>query len=98
MRCVLIGKWEPGMIKDCSERLFALLDGKAPEDVLDAYKKIKFDAFEFPSAYGQNCCVIVCDADEMIMSIFSRYWADLMTFQVMPSVPIEVLAKMGPKK
>lgn len=98
MRSVVICKWEPGKYKEISERFFALLDGKAPEDVLDAYKKIKFDAFEFPSAYGQNCIVWVVEADEMSIAIFLRYWADLTTCKLIPSVPLEVIIKMGPKK
>ncbi len=67
-----------------------MLDGEAPEAVLDAYKKIKYHAFEFPSAYGQNCVVIVSEADEMTYATFTRYWADLMAIKIFPSVPFEV--------
>jgi hypothetical protein len=92
MRNVIIGRWEPGKFKEVSKRFFAMLDGEAPEEVLDAYKKIKFHAFEFPSAYGQNCVVIVGEADEMTYATFARYWADLMTIEILPSVPLEVIA------
>ena len=98
MRCVFINRWEPGKYKEVSERYFALLDGKAPEDVLEADKKIKWITREFPSIYGQNCTVFVAEADETSIATWERYFADLMTPEFMPSIPFEDLQKFGPKK
>jgi hypothetical protein len=92
MRAVVIGKWEPDKFKEVSRRFFGLLEGEAPGEVLSAYKKIKFHAFEFPSAYGQNCVVIVCEADELTFATFARYWADVMSIELIPSVPLDVIA------
>ena len=98
MRCVIISRWEPGKYKEASERYFALLDGKAPADVLEAEKKIKWITREFPSIYGQNCCVFVVEADETSIATWARYFADLWMFEFMPSVSLEGLQKFGPKK
>ena len=98
VRFVSIDRWEPEKYKEMSERFFAFLDGKAPEDVLEAYKKIKFDAFDFPSVYGRNCAITVGEGDETSVSTFSRYWADLGVVEVMPSVSLENLKKFGPKR
>lgn len=92
MRVVVIGRWEPAKFKEVSIRFFGMLEGEAPNQVLSAYKKIKFHAFEFPSAFGQNCVVMVCEADELTLATFARYWADVMSIEVMPSVPFEVIA------
>ena len=98
MRCVIIDRWEPGNFKEVSERFFALLDGKAPADVLEADKKIKWIAREYPTVYGQHCGVLVVEADEKSIATWVRYFADLMTFEFMPSVSLEGLQKFGPKK
>jgi len=92
MRAVVIGRWEPGKFKEVSLRFFGMLEGDAPNEVLGAYKKIKFHAFEFPSAFGQNCVVMVCEADELTFATFARYWADVMSIEVIPSVPFDVIA------
>lgn len=91
MRVVAIGRWEPDKFKEVSRRFFGLLEGEAPGEVLSAYKRIKFHAFEFPSAYGQNCVVIVLEADELTFATFARYWADVMSIEIMPSVPFAVM-------
>jgi hypothetical protein len=92
MRAVVIGRWEPAKFKEVSIRFFGLLEGDAPSEILSAYKKITFHAFEFPSAFGQNCVVMVCEADELTLATFARYWADVMSIELIPSVPFEVLA------
>jgi hypothetical protein len=72
MRCVFIDRWEPGKYKEVSKRYFASLDSKAPTDVLEADKKIKRIAREFPGVYGQNCCVLVVEADEKSIENFAK--------------------------
>jgi hypothetical protein len=92
MRVVVIGRWEPAKFKEVSIRFFGLLEGDAPDEILSAFKKIKFHAFEFPSAFGQNCVVMVCEAEELPLARFARYWADVMSIELIPSVPFEVIA------
>ena len=92
MRAVVIGKWEPAKFKEVSIRFFGLLENDAPREILSAYKKIKFHAFEFPSAFGQNCVVMICEAEELTLATFARYWADVMSIELIPSVPFEVIA------
>jgi len=92
MRVVVIGRWDPAKFKEVSIRFFNLLEGDVPGEILRAYKKITFHAFEFPSAFGQNCVVMVCEADELTLATFARYWADVMSLEVIPSVPFDVIA------
>jgi hypothetical protein len=93
MRAVVIGKWEPAKFGEVSNRFLGLLEGELPSEILNAFKQIKFHAFEFPSAFGQNCVVMVCEAEELTLATFARYWADVMSIELIPSVPFEVIAK-----
>ena len=96
MRVVVIGKWEPAKFEEVSIRFLNLLQGEVSSEILSAYKNIKFYAFEFPSAYGQHCVVMVCEAEKLTFATFARYWADLMSLDFFPSVPFEELTKLAP--
>jgi hypothetical protein len=36
--------------------------------------------------------VMVCEAEELPLARFARYWADVMSIELIPSVPFEVIA------
>jgi len=94
MRCTVIMRWTPEKTPDVMKKVGAIVRGEAPPEVLEAYKKIKVIAAEVPSYYGQTVSVTVVEGEEADISVRNRYFMDVATLEVLPSVSIETLLKM----
>jgi len=96
VRWTVIGRWTPEKYPDIGRRFVVFAKGQAPPEVLAASQKIKDIVWEFPSYYGQPLSVWVGEGEEADISTFLRYWMDLMTFEIYPSVPLETMKKLLP--
>ncbi len=94
MRCVIIWRWAPERLFDMFKAVSGMKKGEAPKAVVDALKRVKFISFEI--AYGQNCLVTVCEGDEVSIATIGRYFGSLATAQILPSISLEELLKLGP--
>ncbi len=96
-RIVAISRWKPEQTPAVLQRFADFLKGKDPT-VMDAFKRLNFISWDFPSAYGQTTSVYVAEGDMRDFSIFNRYWMDLLEYEVLPCVDFEAIIKFYPDK
>lgn len=92
-----IYRWEPEQTPAVFKRFAEFLKGVKPE-VMEAYKRINYIAWEFPSYFGHCSSVMVVDGDEADISTVFRYWQELGTFEILPSVSFETIIKFYPDR
>jgi hypothetical protein len=97
MRLTKIVSWRPENTKAVYQRFEGLMKGEAPEDVKQAYSKLKIVAWEKLAA---NKVLMVLEGDDISVQLWTDYWSDLATEELMmPSHDLteqEVVAKITP--
>lgn len=96
-RWVMIYRWKPEKTKEVLQRFDDFVSGRAPE-VMDATKKCKWIAWDFPSAYGQTSSVLIVEGSEADLSKITRYWWDLGTYEILPCVSFDTIVKFYPNR
>ena len=96
-RFVNIYRWEPEKTPEVLKRFATFLKGERPE-VLEAFKRINYIAWEFPSAYGQTAAVTIVEGDLKDISTVNRDWWDLGTFEIFPCVNFDTIIKFYPDR
>jgi hypothetical protein len=95
-RFTVIWRWTPEKVLEVRKRYGEFLKGQRPPAIMEAYKRLKVIAWEFPAYYGQLCEVAVFEGEETDLSTLLRDWMDLTTTEILPSVPKEILDKLYP--
>jgi len=96
-RFTCIYRWAPEKSPEVLKRFAEFVKGVKPE-VTEAFKRINYITWEFTSYFGQTNSVMVVEGDEADISTVFRYWFDLGTFEILPSVDFETIIKFYPDK
>ena len=93
MRYVVIAKYTPDNFRDVTKRMMSVATGEAPKPVLEAHKKFNYIAQE--SAIG-SCYTfqIVETDDQKAMATVAAYFADLLNFEIYPTLSMEEAMKL----
>jgi len=94
-RYVVVLKWKPERTPEVLKRFGDFVSGKDPK-VLEAYKRINYLVWEFPSAYGQPVNFSVIEGEAADISTYHRFWMDLAEFKLYPSVDLKTILKFYP--
>jgi hypothetical protein len=94
-RYAVVMKWKPEKTPEVLKRFGEFVSGKYPK-ILEAYKRVNYIVWDFPSAYGQCVNVSVVEGDAADMSTINRFWMDLMKIKVLPSVDLKTILKFYP--
>ncbi|WP_287585696.1 DUF3303 family protein [Candidatus Borrarchaeum sp.] len=96
-RFVGISRWKPEQTPAVLQRFAEFLKGK-DSAATEAFKRLNFITWDFPSAYGQTTSVYVAEGDMRDLSAFNRYWMDLLEYEILPCVDFETIIKFYPDK
>ncbi len=96
-RFINLSRWKPEQTPAVLQRFAEFLKGKDAE-VMEAFKRLNYITWEFPSAYGQCTGLSVVEGEARDLSIANRYWMDILDFEVLPSVDFETIIKLYPDK
>ena len=93
MRYVVVGRYTPDKFRDVTKRMMSIATGEAPKPVLEAYKNLRYVVQE--SAIGSCCTFQIVESDnQQAMATVAAYFADLMHFEIYPSIPMEDAMKL----
>ncbi len=95
-RYSVVMKWKPERTPEVMKRFGEFVSGKHPK-ILEAYKRVNYIAWEFPSTYGQCVNIAVVEGEAADISTIHRFWMDLAEFKLYPSVGIEYISKFYPE-